>query len=468
MLTAGPGPGPLLASAGEWQRLSAVYSDTAAELTQVLAAVQAGQWQGASADVYSAAHAPYLAWLTRASSDSAINAAQHHNVAAAYSVALATMPSLEELAANHAVHAVLIATNFFGVNTVPIALNEGDYARMWVQAAETMTLYQGIASAALAAAPQIPPAPAIVSDPAHAGSAEAGDAGNWLQELARLIMELLENAGNVEELLRIFEQFFQNMGFNPVIAGFLAGVALIAYDVLWYPYYASYALLLLPFFAPMLSALSALKLLPLLLAYLFPPLSQPNIVAVSPAHPRSDIPSAAVVAAPAAGSPASSATTTSAPSASTPIVTPSAESVAALIPYLVSGWGPPGIGWGPESEMAATHSAAVSRRATASRPVAAESRNRSSRRSRGRVRMHGNRYEFIQATAEDIASTESEPSSSGLPYTAAGLGPSASAAGLSHSSPLGRAGVAPLLPATWGTTEDTERMPQSNNDGDDK
>ena len=206
LLSSGSGPGSLLAAAGSWNSLSAAYASVAEELSAILAAVQAGAWEGPSAEEYVAAHVPYLMWLMPASAASAATAVQHETAATAYAAALAAMPTLVQLAANHAIHTVLAATNFFGINTIPIALNEAEYVWMWIQAAVAMAQYDLIsASALVASTPQSGASPQILKPIVSNDSSDTGggtqrivdnDAGNpydlswWINRITEPINTL--------------------------------------------------------------------------------------------------------------------------------------------------------------------------------------------------------------------------------------------------------------------------------------
>jgi PPE-repeat protein len=146
---AGAGSGPLMAAASAWDALAAQLESFVAGYAGELTSLQGQHWSGPASAAMAAAAAPYVAWASTTATQAEQAAAQARTAAAAYEAAHAATVPPGAVAANRALLAALVATNFFGQNTPAIAATEALYAEMWAQDAAAM---YGYAASSLPAA----------------------------------------------------------------------------------------------------------------------------------------------------------------------------------------------------------------------------------------------------------------------------------------------------------------------------
>jgi len=144
----GPGSAPLLAAASAWDALASELQTTAASYATTMTELTSSGWQGPSSVAAADAAAPYTAWLSSTAAQAEQTASQAQAAAAAFEAAFAASIPPPVIAANRALLAALVATNFLGQNTPAIAANEAAYAEFWAQDAVAMYGYAGAATAA--------------------------------------------------------------------------------------------------------------------------------------------------------------------------------------------------------------------------------------------------------------------------------------------------------------------------------
>ncbi|MCV7009940.1 PPE family protein [Mycobacterium gordonae] len=154
---AGPGAGPMLAAAQAWQSVADELYTTIGGYQSAVSELVEGAWSGPSAAAMSAAAESYVEWLSATAARAEQTAAQAWTAVAAYEAAFAATVPPPEIAANRALLAVLVATNFLGQNTPAIAATEALYAEMWAQDSLAMYNYAASSAAASVLNPFTPP-----------------------------------------------------------------------------------------------------------------------------------------------------------------------------------------------------------------------------------------------------------------------------------------------------------------------
>lgn len=162
LIHSGPGAWSWIAAAAAWQELSAELEQSADGYSAELAWLST-TYHGPSSLTMAQAFEPYLAWLRTTAVQCREIATSAEVMTAAFELTHWTVVHPSVVAANRARLAMLLATNFFGINYPAIAETEAEYHAMWVNNSAALVRYDATSASTVRPPAFEPPPP--VSDP---------------------------------------------------------------------------------------------------------------------------------------------------------------------------------------------------------------------------------------------------------------------------------------------------------------
>ena len=157
-LMSGAGAAPMLAASAQYTAAAAAYEASADRLMAQMIYLSSN-WQGTTAQALERTTVRHLAWMRVMQTQLVLAASRTAAQAAAFTTAFTTMAQMPEIVENRVTTATLHATNFLGVNTIPIAVREGQYQAMWAQDVAVQSAYFAATVANTTFEPFVPAAP---------------------------------------------------------------------------------------------------------------------------------------------------------------------------------------------------------------------------------------------------------------------------------------------------------------------
>lgn len=187
-LMSGAGAAPMTAASASFAASAAAFEAAIDRLMSHLTWLGAA-WQSQAATQMTAAVSRYIAWMRLVQMQLVMSSARTADQAVAFATAYASMAQMVEIVENRVTTATLHATNFLGVNTVPIGVREGQYVEMTIQDITVQETYLAASMANTTFEPFLPMSPIVVGAPpvpmvAGQAAQSAQNAGNHLLMVA--------------------------------------------------------------------------------------------------------------------------------------------------------------------------------------------------------------------------------------------------------------------------------------------